>query len=68
MHASLMHKKHTLFTLSFSFIDIENVYQFINSEQWGYSPPGKAGVPGLFPIKIYIFEIFTRATPGSFLV
>ena len=42
-----MHQKHTLFTLSFIFIDIKNVYQFINSGKLECSPPGKAGVPGL---------------------
>ena len=41
-----------LFTQSFSFIDIKNVYQFINSEEWECSPPGKAGVPGLYIIRI----------------
>ena len=46
-----MHQKHTLFTLSFIFIDIKNVYQFINSGKLECSPPGKAGVPGLFTYK-----------------
>ena len=41
MHASLMN----FFTLSFSFIEIENVYQFINSEQKNRSilPQAKPG-------------------------